>query len=159
MMRLKQNMFKTKFRDLLTKLGVSRRFQLAIYIVFHEESESCRKTFKISISICNFLLFSRSGGYFYFISLFPFEGRGISSYVQKTIFTASHCGPPSPGPRPPIPPIPLGPPWFPSAPYFPRPTIQKDEHWERYTLKSQQSLKFGRMLKKSNLLRGRGSTM
>ena len=39
-MRLKQNVFKTKFGDLLTKLGASKRFQLAIYLVFHEESES-----------------------------------------------------------------------------------------------------------------------
>ena len=36
----KKNLFKTKFGDCLTKLEVSRHFQLAIYRVFHEESES-----------------------------------------------------------------------------------------------------------------------
>ena len=35
-----KNFFKTKFGDVLTKLGVSRRFQPAIYTVVHEESES-----------------------------------------------------------------------------------------------------------------------
>ena len=35
-MRLKK---KTQFGDLLLKLGVSRRFQRAIYSVFYEESE------------------------------------------------------------------------------------------------------------------------
>ena len=38
--RLKNNFFKTKFGDVLTKLGVSRRFQPGIYTVVHEESES-----------------------------------------------------------------------------------------------------------------------
>ena len=33
-------MFTNRFGDLLTKLGVSRRFQSGIYPVFHEESES-----------------------------------------------------------------------------------------------------------------------
>ena len=40
-MRFKQKtLSKTKFADVLTRLGVSKRFQPAIYTVFHEESES-----------------------------------------------------------------------------------------------------------------------
>ena len=35
-----KNFFATRFGYLLTKLGVSRRFQSDTYIVFHEESES-----------------------------------------------------------------------------------------------------------------------
>ena len=36
----KQNFFKTKFGEFLTNLGVSRRFQPAIYTVSQQESES-----------------------------------------------------------------------------------------------------------------------
>ena len=58
LMRLNKNCFTTKFGDVLTKLGVSKHFQPAIYIVIHEESESevqntqiLQENFKISISI------------------------------------------------------------------------------------------------------------
>ena len=37
---LTNNFFKTECGDLLTKSGGSERFQPAVYIVFHEESES-----------------------------------------------------------------------------------------------------------------------
>ena len=35
-----KNFFKTELGDCFTKLEVSRRFQPAIYLVFHEESKS-----------------------------------------------------------------------------------------------------------------------
>ena len=61
---------KTKFGDFLTKLGVSKRFQLAIYLVFHEESESEVQTIQIlqdnlEMSISFFQIFyveTRSAG-------------------------------------------------------------------------------------------------
>ena len=37
---IKTNFFQTKFGDCLTKLGGSKRFQPAIYLVFHKEYES-----------------------------------------------------------------------------------------------------------------------
>ena len=66
---LKTNFFKTQFGDLLTKLGVFRRFQPAIYTVIHEESESevqstqiLQQNLKISISFALFIhLLTRSG--------------------------------------------------------------------------------------------------
>ena len=39
-MRFKTTLFETQFGDLFINLGVSRRFQLAIYTVFHEKSKS-----------------------------------------------------------------------------------------------------------------------
>ena len=54
--------FKTKFGDVLTKLRVSTRFQLAIYSVCHEKSESEVQHTKslpehLNISISNFHFF------------------------------------------------------------------------------------------------------
>ena len=63
--RLKNNFFKTKVGGFLgSKLGGSRRFQPAMYTVFHEEPESevqntqiLQGNLKISISYFHFFIF------------------------------------------------------------------------------------------------------
>ena len=63
--------FTTKFGDLLSKLGISKCFQPAMYTVFDEESESEIQNLQIlqenlKDSISNFQIFyllTRSGGY------------------------------------------------------------------------------------------------
>ena len=70
LIRLNKNFFKTKFGDDLTKLGVPRRSQLAIYSHFHEESEYEVQNIQILQENIN---------------------KSISSFQNKYMLTRSGC--------------------------------------------------------------------
>ena len=54
LIRFQKTFFKTRVGDLLAKLEVSRRFQPAIYEVFHEEPESEVQSIQILMENLNF---------------------------------------------------------------------------------------------------------
>ena len=82
-MRCLKNLFKTKFGEFLTKLGVSRRFQPAIYSVVHEESESEVQNAQCLQENLNKLI----TGFHFFLCLNPIKGLTCIPHAFGCFYT------------------------------------------------------------------------
>ena len=91
LIRFKKSFIKTNFGDVLTKLGVSRRFQPAIYTVFHEESESKVQNTQllqgnIKKSVSNFYCLIIHQKVPFIFAYIPFLGGSVYNISSQCVF-------------------------------------------------------------------------